>query len=436
MNQGIRPFQIALIAVFLVFIVIGLLVFVLYKPSPSEGEVFGDVQIWGTLDATVMRTMLYEIAKDNDTFNHVSYQQIDERDFEDVVVNAIAEGRSPDLILIPHTDLVKFRPKLAPISYDSLSARDFKDRFIDGGEIYLLPDGVYTIPLLVDPLVLYWNRDILASNSFAAPPQTWESIVADYVPTIVERDFNRNILLSPIGMGEYRNVNNAFALISTLMMQGGSRLVSVDSNKYTVDLDRSVNASVNNPLTSALQFYTSFATANNPLYSWNRAISGDQSAFVGEKLALYFGLGSEYKAISRLNPNLNFDIADMPQSAGSSAKRTYGDVYGLALLKAAPNPGSAYTAIGVITSDKRYLDVLYQGYGMAPAERSLIAAGTTNPVDQVRYRMAVIAHGWLNPDLPTTEAAFQQGVEDILSLRSSVNQAVRDTVFKITEQLR
>ncbi len=62
-------------------------------------------------------------------------------------------------------------------------------------------------------------------------------------------------------------------------------------------------------------FYTRFARPDNTLYSWNRSFSSDRDRFVSGDLALYFGYGSEGKELERLNPNLNFDIAEVPQGA-------------------------------------------------------------------------------------------------------------------------
>ncbi|MEM9336551.1 MAG: extracellular solute-binding protein [Patescibacteria group bacterium] len=438
MQSGPRPFQIALIAIFVVLMFVGGVLFVTYQPSSqTDAPVFGNqVQIWGTLDRQVVNKMIQDIRAEVEDFQVVSYRQLDERTFVAELVDAIAEGRSPDVVLIPHTELANLRTKITPIPYDSqipgYDQRTHLDTYADGAEIFTLSDGIYATPLAVDPLVMYWNRDIFSANNFAAAPRTWEEIVGDVVPTVVVRDFNRNILLSPIALGEFSNITNAFAIVSTLLLQGGSQMVLEDGRTYQVSLDRSVNANVQRPLTSALEFFTSFSTVNNPLYSWNRVQAQDTNAFAAGDLAVYLGLGSEYDNLARLNPNLNFDIAEVPQAAGTSVRRTYGDYYGLAILRASQNQNGALAAIRTIASRPQQLSLFSSSLSMAPARRDLLTAGSFNPIEQIRYRAAIAAFGWLSPEPIVATEAFADGVEDILSNRSSVSEAVRAIMFSIS----
>src|SRR3990167_4058409 len=88
------------------------------------------------------------------------------------------------------------------------------------------------MPVAVDPLVLFWNRDIFARGGLIVAPKTWEEVVANTVPTLTVRDFSRNIQTAGIAMGEYRNIKNAFPIISLLAIQGGSALVTEARGTY------------------------------------------------------------------------------------------------------------------------------------------------------------------------------------------------------------
>ncbi|NCO62046.1 hypothetical protein GW879_01155, partial [Candidatus Kaiserbacteria bacterium] len=175
-------------------------------------------------------------------------------------------------------------------------------------------DGIYAFPAVIDPLVMYWNRDMLGTYNFINPPASWETIVNETVPTLVKRDFDRTIVRSPLAFGEYRNVTNGFAVISMLLLQGGSDLVTEGDNEYKLNLNQAKSGK-GEPFTTAVNFYTNFAIPSNPLYSWNRAQHNDQLQFLSEDLVLYFGKGSEAKGLSFQNPNLNFGMAEVPQGA-------------------------------------------------------------------------------------------------------------------------
>ena len=63
-----------------------------------------------------------------------------------------------------HEKLVEHRSRLQSIPYESFPERDFRNRYIDGASIFAMRDGVYAFPLMVDPLVMYWNRDIFSDK--------------------------------------------------------------------------------------------------------------------------------------------------------------------------------------------------------------------------------------------------------------------------------
>lgn len=187
---NLRPFQIVMLAIFAIFGVAGLIFLGAYQASTSkESYVYGkQVIVWGTIDKFAVNKLLSNMKEEIEAFRVVEYRQIDEASFDDIFVNAIAEGRSPDLILIKSGKLVQQRAKLIAIPYESIPLRTFKDTYVDGAQIFTLANGVYAIPFAVDPVVQYWNKDMFASNGLAQAPVSWEEIVGSVVPSIAIRD--------------------------------------------------------------------------------------------------------------------------------------------------------------------------------------------------------------------------------------------------------
>ena len=431
--KNLRPFQIAVLGVFALLAVLAVVLISNFRPAGDEfTNQYGDrVIVWGSLDPSAFDEV-FSIIRDNDkNFSAVEYYDIDPRNFENQLVNAIAEGRSPDLILLPHDQLVTLRAKLTPISYETLSMRDFRDRYVDGAEIFARPDGVYALPIMVDPLVLYWNRDLFASNGLAQAPTTWEQLVGTTLPALTVRDTSRNILRSAIAFGEFRNVENAGAVLSMLLLQSGSRMVEEGDRGYVVALNESIGGTGRPPMEAATQFYTDFSNSNSPAYSWNRSQPRDLDAFVAGDLAMYFGFGSEVLGIADRNPNLNFDVASVPQGAGANTKRTYGQFYGLAIPLAAQNRGGGFAAANTLTRPE-YAAYLANELQLAPVHRGVLAGGSDDAFTAVVYRAALIAQGWLDPDPATTAGILQTMVEDIVSNRARVSAAVTDAVNRIT----
>lgn len=429
--QNLRPFQIGLLLAFAVVAIVSIVALASFKGfSVNAVNPYGnEVVIWGTLDESAFSSVIYEIIKDDKNFQVVKYVQKDERTFKSELVNAIADDRGPDAIVLSHADLVSLRSKLQPFSYSTISRRTLRDTHIDGAEIFALQDGLYAVPFLVDPLLMYWNRDLFSTGGIAGAPATWESLT-DTVEQLTLRDATRNIQQATVAFGEYINVIHPKDVLLTLLHQSGSQLVEEDSNRYRIAINTVAGNEGLQPLHSVAQFYTEFSNSASPLYSWNRTFQDDRSAFLGEKLALYFAPGSEYQRLLQQNPNLNFDAANVPQGSGATVKRVYGEFYGLAIIKASANPQGAYRAILRLT-DPAVASVVSESLQMAPTHRSLLAAGSSDPIRQVIFTSALIARGWLDPGSDASNEIFRQMVEDIVSGRQKVSGAVIDTVKRL-----
>lgn len=423
-----RPFEIGLIGVFSVVAIVGILFLALFQTRPSDDELlYGDrVTIWGTLSAAEMNQFLLGASQDISALQVVNYTYVDPRSFENTFVNAIAEGRSPDLIVIPHTMLALLRTKLTPISTETIPVRAFRDSYIDGAEIFLRGDGVYGIPFAVDPLVMYWNRDVFSSGGLTQPPRTWEALVSQTVPTLTRKNTSAEILQSAVAFGEYTNVLHAKRILSLLLLQTGSSIVNEESGRYRVTIaDKPSGALAYGD--AVFSFYTQFATPSRETYSWNRSKPLDRSAFIGGTLALYFGLGSEWRTIDRENPNLNYDVARVPQGSDATALRTYGDFYAFAIPRASGRAQGAF-AVASLFSSPAYAEKLSDAYNFAPVHRALLATTPPDPIAEVLYQSAVVARGWLDPNPQRSDEVFRSAIENILSGGTRAQGVLTDTV--------
>lgn len=430
----LRPFELILVVIFAVLLVLALVILRTYKPAAEEGAVanIGAVTIWGTLPAEAMTALLSEISQSQDAYRGVTYLYVSPESFDEQFVNALADGTGPDLLLISHETLVKQRTRLEAVPYESFPVRDYRSQYVDGASIFALEDGIYAYPVAVDPLMLYWNRDLFSFNNFVTPPASWEEVVSDIVPALTTRDYDRTIKQSALAMGEYSNVKNAFGVLSLLVLQGGSPMVTEESGHYKIRLDERGDQSPSRPLAAAVTFYTNFNAVSNTLYSWNRSLPLDRDMFLSEELALYFGFGSEAREIEKRNPNLSFDIAPVPQGADATVKRTYGKFYGFAVPRSAKNKFGAYTVrqdlAGQVNAKK-----LADGYGLAPAHRSLLVAGSNDIYGRVIYEAVPITRGWLSPDRAEADRVFTTLLSDVASNRSSIPSAVADSIGRLQQ---
>ncbi|MBP6924042.1 MAG: carbohydrate ABC transporter substrate-binding protein [Candidatus Pacebacteria bacterium] len=430
----LRPFELGLVVVFLGLIITALIFLSAYKkPENTDGPVVGVVSIWGVLPQEVVAPILSEIIKADEAYDQVSYRSVEIDRFNDELVNALADGQGPDIILISHEQLVEMRRRIQPISYESFPIRDIKNIYIDGAQIFTLSDGLYAYPIAVDPLVMYWNRDLVTTDGFLEAPETWEEMVNEYLPTLIRRNPDRSITRSVVAFGEYGNVRNGFGIISMLLMQAGTKgVVDEKGPTYRIELNQSSDGS-SEPLRVVSDFYTRFSKPTNSLYSWNRSFSSDLDRFISGELVFYFGYASEGPEIERRNPNLSFDIAEVPQGAASTVRRTYGRFYGLAALRSSDNL-TGVSAVLKTFGGKDVSEKISKSAAMVPVFRGSVSGGSNDTYGRISFKSATIAFGWLNPKLSKSNEIFQTLTEDINENRRDVSGAANDVIERLEQE--
>lgn len=431
----LRPFELALVVIFIALAMIALFLLATAKVrvvGPVGTVNFGTVSIWGTLPQEAVDKVLAKAAETNEYYGNVSYRYFAPEEFEFNLLKALADGRGPDLVLTSHEKLVEMRGWIQPVSYESFPIRDIRNNYIDGAEIFALSDGLYGYPVAVDPIVMYWNRDILASAGYLDAPVTWEALINTMFPNLIIRDFDRTIRRSVLAFGEFGNVRNSFGVLSTLLLQGGTKGVYEGGvNDYNIALHSASDGA--NPLRISVDFYTRFSKPSNSLYSWNRSLPEDRNMFISEDLAFYFGYGSEGRVIEKINPNLNFDIAEVPQGAASTIRRTYGKFYAVSLLKSSDNKNGA-ARVMLDLGGAGWSEVIANNSNMAPVYTALVTAGSNDTYGRIYYKSAGIAYGWLNPDVARSKQIFETMARDINENRRSASEAADDAIGRLSAE--
>lgn len=434
----LRPFELTLVIGFGVLGIAAITMLAMFSPSGEDTTdplYVGSVQIWGTIPSEPITRQLWALAEGNELYSGVSYRYIDPVEFNQTITEALADGVGPDLILTSHEQLVEQRRRIQPISYESFPLRDFQDLYIDGAQVHALSDGIYGYPMFVDPLMMYWNQDILANNGFLTAPRTWEELVNVQLPAMIDRSFDRTINRSVVALGVFDNARHSYGVLSLLLIQSGSSFVSDAFNtigevNYRVALTSS-NTGDSNPFVNSLSFYLRFSQPTNTLYSWNRSFSSDVTQFISEDLVFYFGYGSEGYELERLNPNLNFDIAEVPQGATANLRRTYGKFFALSPLRSSDNISGAFNVMSQLSMDDINFS-LANSLNMVPAKRSLIGIGSNDTYGRLAFKSAPITYAWLNPEREEVDEIFSDMVSDVSENRSTINDAAINAQSKIS----
>jgi ABC-type glycerol-3-phosphate transport system substrate-binding protein len=419
-------FQIILIGVFVVFIVTGVALFATFK-NKDAGTALPPITIWGTFPSTMISGLVSKLNETRTTTLVVNYVEKSEDAFDTDFIEALARGEGPDAILIPQEHIVRHEDKLLPIPNTIITERDFKNTYIPQAELYLSPNReVLALPFTVDPLVMYWNRDIFTNAGIAKPPVFWDEFT-NLTKKIDLKDVNSNIRRSAIAMGEFNNINNAREILGALLLQSGNPVTArgdASSGERVVSTIGDGQFAGSKSSTPAVTFYTQFANPRDPLYSWNRGLPMSKSWFLSGSLATYFGFASELFDLRSKNPNIDYDVAELPQPRTGSYRATYGSMYGFSIVRTAKNPTAVYTILSALTAPDA-LTLLNKLSNLPPVRRDMIAAGSTDPYQAIFLDSALISRGWLDTNAEKTSKIFETMVESITSGRAEVYAAIQ-----------
>lgn len=432
--KNVSTFQIAFLAIFILIAIVGIAVFAGF--GGSSRAVVPKATIWGTVPGYYVNEMVRNI-NIRSTLVDVTYIQKDPETFQAEFVNALAEGKGPDAVLLDDDMLYSQKNKLQPVPFTTFPERDYLNTFIDGASIFVAKDGILGIPLSIDPMVMYYNKNILARHAVSRPPQTWKEMI-QIAPSIIQRTDTSNVIQSLVPFGEYSNVKNAKEILATLFFQSGNSITErnlLNGEVYSViDKDLEGGAEDGSAIASVLDFYTSFANPSKQLYTWNRSLPNSEDAFLAGNLAFYFGYASEIQRLQDKNPNLNFDVAQIPQETGG-VPNVYGKMTAFAIVKNSKNFAGALGVVSKLT-EKDSIVLWRDLYNLPPVRRDLLAEPAKDPYMTVFYRSAIQSKSWYDPNPTDSDLVFKDMIESITSGRDKLSNAVGDAKLKLDKLLK
>lgn len=425
-------FQIGLIVVFVLALVLGLGLFATQKSGLGEGS--ASLLVWGTIPEDTFNNVYKASSIAKNKKITVTYVRKDSADFDDKFIEALADGIGPDVVILRQDSIYTHRNKIFVVPYENFSQRNFKDVFIEDGEIFLTSKGITAFPFIIDPMVMYWNRDMFTNNLISSPPKYWDEFYG-LIDKITRKDSSGNVMQSALSFGEWKNVTNAKSILSLLLLQAGTPIVSyTDSAGYKSALSSQLDYTIA-PGQSALNFYTQFSNPTSVYYTWNRSLPSSLNFFLSSNLATYIGFASELFSIQQKNPNLNFDVTYVPQVRTAKNMTNFANIYGLSIVKQSKVIGASFLLVTSLVEPEA-LKVLESKTNLPPVRRDLLADKPTDAYRSVFYDSALVSKSWLDPSSISTTDIFKTMVESVTSGQQRVSESVSkasdsiDSLFK------
>src|SRR3989344_4407965 len=437
--------QLAIVVGGIVLAVFFVLVFLRVIPGlRSERGGPTELTVWGVYDTSEVWNPTFRTFAATHENISLTYRQIPFDDYEKELLNAFAAGRQPDILYLHHTWLPKFADKLtaAPLGDTWPTFVSYRDIFVDAAALDFTRDQkeIYGVPLYLDSLALYYNKDLLNAAGIAEPPATWERF-ADAVERLTLVDVNGDITRAGAAMGTARNINRSTDILGLLMLQTFGDTPMIDREGRQAQFTRSVGGGSGafSPGVEALRFYTDFANPALTSYAWNREQHYSIDAFVEGRVAMMLNYSHHIPTIRNRAPQLSFGVARAPQPAALFDRQQaidYANYFGLAVARSDDRRrADAAWDFLVLMMEKTQQEQYQRATDHPPARRDLVAAFRNDPDLGTFAQQSLTARSWEQPDNIAVETIFADMIESVLD-GTSVREALARAEGQVTVLMR
>lgn len=398
------------ITLVVVFIFLGVI------PGLREQTPTSTIVIWGTYPENAFKTAFAAWREEHSTIS-LTYEEKNTNGYRAQILEALAIGNAPDIILLPDSLLHTMQNKLSPVPAISMTEREYKETFASVTDIFLQNNQIYGIPFAIDPLVLYWNRDFFASETIALPPSTWDEFLID-ARRLTKRTETGNITRSGAAMGLTTNIPEAIDIVSLLTLQGGINIIDPATHAVTITQTRATNQITTSPIETALRYYTDFSRREKTSYTWNHTFPKPDDAFVREDLAMFIARASMFGSLSQRSPHINIGVSPVPQYSQAPIKIGYGRLTAFAVPLQSPKQTTAWQVALFLAQNTSAASITGE-LKLAPARRDLLGAGHASPSFSVFYEEALRARTWYDPDPARSIPIFTNMIELVTAGRDA-----------------
>ncbi|MCF7820734.1 MAG: extracellular solute-binding protein [Candidatus Pacebacteria bacterium] len=314
----------------------------------------------------------------------IKYKKFRYDEYEDAILNALAEDRGPDILSIHNSWVRKYQSKLTPMPAEtsmayivvkgsikkeqvpeirtnkSMTLKQIKDSFVDVVYDDVVVDGkVYALPLSVDTLALYYNRDLFNNAGITEIPQYWNRDFQQNVKKLTRHDNRFGIIQSGVALGGGENVERSIDILSALIMQNGGTMQSSSGQILFNTVPEAYKNNNYNPGLEALRFYTDFANPAKEVYCWSDELNNSLEMFISGNLAMMFSYSYNLPVIRSRAPQLDFSVTSFPQIEGNSFNVNFANYWVEAVSSKSKNKNEAWDFVKFMTEKSQaqtYLD--------------------------------------------------------------------------------
>ncbi|MDO8669464.1 MAG: extracellular solute-binding protein [Candidatus Buchananbacteria bacterium] len=412
----------------------------------------------------------WRVFDDQDSFNDIiakykllhpnikiNYRKFRIEEYEQAILEALAEDRGPDILSINESDLRKYQTKLASmpaeivmayqytkgtvkkeVAYElrtkkSPSLREIKANFADTVYDDVVLDGqVYGLPMSLETLIMFYNKDILNKSGIAQVPKDWKAF-QEAVQKSTRFDTTGRIIQSGSALGTGYNIERSFDIISVLIMQNGA--VMIDGNGFASF--NQATADKYFPGLEAIRFYLDFSSPVKSVYSWNADMPNSFESFLSGKVAFMFGYNYHLPSIKSRAPKLNLGLAPIPQVSQDN-QTNYANYWVESVSKKSAHQSEAWDFI-IFASSKDNVTSYLNTTGRPTALKELLNTQMDNENLYPTSLQTLTAKNWYKgKNQPAAEEALKEMIEALPTAVEDrdFSDIIKNAISKINQTIR
>jgi len=370
----------------------------------------------------------YKKVKPNVTIN---YRRLSPDEYQSELVNAFSLDRGPDIYAVHNDWLPTHIERLVPMPATTMSATEYASTFAQvATDDFVYGGRPYAIPLSIDTLALYYNKDHFNQANIPSPPKTWKEF-SDDLKLLTKTDEHDNIVRAGATIGTARNINRSMDILSLMMLQYGTTMTNKEHTRAIFDqaAGTDTNNQANFPGINALTFYTGFASPRNAdIYTWNPKLDYSLDAFAEGNASMTFNYSFNAATIKAKVPDLNFGIAPMPQlqdpSSGLAEKTNLANYWGEAVSAKSAHQQAAWDFLK-FASSRAVLAEYLKTTGAPSSRRDMVNDQLQDPIVGPFASQILTAKSWYKPDATAVDNIFVQMIDSVNLGTATVEEAIK-----------
>ncbi|USN53414.1 MAG: extracellular solute-binding protein [Candidatus Nomurabacteria bacterium] len=463
MRRYVILIGIVLIPVLAVFIIVS---GVINKPQPNVQDV--PLTFWTVQDDTSAFTDVIAAYQQAHPYITIEVVQKRAQDYGEALIQAWARGDGPDIFSLPNAEVGEYADFIAPlpeatqvyqyqnkrvllsrqlvitpVTSSSITPARLSNDYVDVIASDVIRDGqIYALPLSVDTLAVYVNRNLLNTANIVSPATTWQELISQ-VPDLTIFDAQNNIIQSGIALGTAENVSYSAEILSLLMMQNGTQMTDPTGTRVQFDQGtKEYNAGER-----AVDFYTDFSDETKAVYSWSGDSSHSIDSFIEGKTAYLIGTLADQATIQEQNPALRYDIVPMfhintdgTDTSGSTGTRTkinYAKYWVQTVAKNSAHSNEAWNFVQYM-SQSGVVEAYLNASGRISPLRKILAQQVNVPALQVFANQALTAQNWYHGNSWTQTEGYLKQLITVVAEKTklpleALSQAAKQVQLTFTE---